>query len=105
MSAITFADLVQVALKAQPADLDDTCGVCRSEPGQPCVLSCPNRGECAMDEVADLIGDLPREDFMGLLRTGMEREMNGDRAPGFEWAWAMVNEEAQSRGLGYPVGV
>ncbi|KQW13546.1 hypothetical protein [Streptomyces sp. Root369] len=105
MSVITFEDLVQVARNAQPVITDEECLTCGAEVGQPCAFSCDQRGEAAKDEVAVLVGDLPREEFVRVLRTAMERDMNGDQAPGFFWAWWVVDDEAQARGLGCPVGL
>ncbi|WP_437001246.1 hypothetical protein [Streptomyces sp. enrichment culture] len=105
MSEITFKQLVQVARDTQPADLGDACQDCGSAAGERCAASCPARRECARDEIADLIGDLPREDLERLVRAGLERDMSGDRVAGFDVAWAAVDDEAQARGLGAPVGV
>ncbi|MEV6738669.1 hypothetical protein AB0N14_17740 [Streptomyces sp. NPDC051104] len=105
MSAITFESLVRVALKAQPCDTSDECGVCGAGADELCAVDCDNRGEVAMDQVADLIGDLPRDEFVSILRSALEREMVDDETPGFFWAWSAVDDEAQVRGLGCPVGI
>ncbi|MGW2951547.1 hypothetical protein [Streptomyces eurythermus] len=105
MITITFEGLVQVALQAQPATTDEECLICGAEVGAPCALKCDARGEVAKDMVADLIGDLPREEFVTILREAREREARGDETPGFFWAWREIDDEAQARGMGCPVGI
>ncbi|MEU6595292.1 hypothetical protein ABZ923_39880 [Streptomyces sp. NPDC046881] len=105
MITITFDDLVRVALNAQPVTTDEECLTCGAEVGQPCTLKCDARGEAAKDMVADLIGDLPREEFQTILREAREREARDDDTPGFFWAWWEVDDEAQARGIGCPVGI
>lgn len=52
-----------------------------------------------------LVGALPRDEFVSVLRTALEREMRDDQMPGFYWVWWAVADEAEARGIDCPLGL
>ncbi|WP_434593321.1 hypothetical protein [Streptomyces sp. A5-4] len=98
MSAITFEDLVHTALQLPTASTDGECGTCGAESGEPCTLSCDDRGAQARKEVRAFLIHPPGAQFEEVLKDAREREERDDETPGFFWAWWAVDDEAERRG-------